>query len=95
MDGLTPLERELLSYVEQLTEASRTSAQELSASGLHMRTELDGLRNSVIALVKSQLSLVETLNAWTQTGSDTLRNSPQLKDSMEHARRAQKLLGTR
>lgn len=95
MDGLTPLERELLSYVEQLTEASRTSAQELSASGLHMRTELDGLRSCVISLVRSQALLAEFLNGWAQTGSDTLRNSPQLKDSMEHARRAQKHLGTR
>ncbi|MGR3761093.1 hypothetical protein ACUXV3_13340 [Roseobacteraceae bacterium NS-SX3] len=88
MDGLTPLERELLGYVEQLTEASKASAQELTASGQHRRTELDGLRGSMIALLRSQLSLVEALNGW-------MPESGRLNDSMEHAQRAKKLLGTR
>lgn len=88
MDGLTPLERELLGYVEQLTEASKASAQELTASGQDRRTELDGLRGSMIALLRSQLSLVEALNDW-------MPESAQLADSMRHAQTAQKRLGTR
>lgn len=88
MDGLTPLERELLGYVEQLTEASKASAQELTASGQSTRTELDGLRSSLIALLRSQLSLVSALNGW-------MPESAQLNDSMEHAQRAKKHLGTR
>lgn len=94
MDGLTPLERELLGYVEQLTEASKASAQELTASAQDRRTELDGLRGSMIALLRSQLSLVEALNGWMQDASDTGRVSPRLKDSLEHALTAQKRLGT-
>lgn len=88
MDGLTPLERELLGYVEQLTEASKASAQELTASGQDRRTELDGLRGSMIALLRSQLSLVEALNGWMPA-------SAQLADSMRHAQTAKKHFETR
>jgi len=95
MDGLTPLERELLSYVEQLTEASKASAQELTASGQDRRTELDGLRGSMIALLRSQLSLVATLSGWMQDGPDTAQAHSKLKDSMAHALEAQKRLVTR
>lgn len=94
MDGLTPLECELLGYVEQLTEASKASARELTASAQDRRTELDGLRGSMIALLRSQLSLVEALNGWMQDASDTAQVSPRLKDSLEHALTAQKRLGT-
>lgn len=95
MDGLTPLERELLSYVEQLTEASKASAQELTASGRDRRTELDGLRGSMIALLRSQLSLVAALSGWMQDGPDTAQAPLRLKDSMSHALEAQKRLVTR
>ena len=95
MDGLTPLERELLGYVEQLTEASKVSAQELTASGQDRRTELDGLRGSMIALLRSQLSLVEALNGWMQGGADTAQAQLRLKDSLSLALEAQKRLGTR
>lgn len=88
MDGLTPLERELLGYVEQLTEASKASAQELTASGQDRRTELDGLRGSMIALLRSQLSLVEALSGW-------MPESAQLADSMRHAQTAKKYFETR
>jgi len=95
MDGLTPLERELLGYVEQLTEASKASAQELTASGEDRRTELDGLRGSMIALLRSQLSLVATLSGWMQDGPGTAQAHSKLKDSMAHALEAQKRLVTR
>ena len=95
MDGLTPLERELLGYVEQLTEASKASAQELTASGQGRRTELDGLRGSMIALLRSQLSLVAALSGWMQDGPDTAQAHSKLKDSMAHALEAQKRLLTR
>ena len=95
MDGLTPLERELLGYVEQLTEASKASAQELTASAQDRRTELDGLRGSMIALLRSQLSLVEALNGWMRDGPDTTQDPSKLKDSLSLALEAQKRLGTR
>lgn len=95
MDGLTPLERELLGYVEQLTEASKASVQELTASAQDGRTELDGLRGSMIALLRSQLSLVEALNGWMQDGPDTGSAPSKLKDSLSLALEAQRRLGTR
>lgn len=95
MDGLTPLERELLGYVEQLTEASKASAQELTAFGQDRRTELDGLRGSMIALLRSQLSLAEALNGWMQGGPDTAQAPLRLKDSLSLALEAQKRLGRR
>ncbi len=88
MHGLTALERELLSCVERLTEASKESAQELTTYGEETRTELAGLRSSVIALLRSQLSLAAALSAW-------MPDSAQLNDSMEQAQRAKKHLETR
>lgn len=80
MDGLTALERELLAYVERLTQASEASARELTASGQITRKELDGLRICVTALLKSQVSLAEALNGLAQQHPDIVRNTPELRN---------------
>ena len=99
MDGLTPLERELLKYVEQLTEASKASAQELQACearwAQETRTELDGLKLCVMGLVKSQHSLIGALDGWMREDQTYAQISSKLKDSLESAKTAEKQLDTR
>lgn len=89
MDGLTALERELLSCVERLTRASEASAQELKSSGSEMRTELDGLHGSMIALARSQILLVKALSDWMQEASGIETTPSKLQDSLKLAQRAQ------
>ena len=94
MDGLTPLERELLGYVEQLTEASKASAQELKACEARWaqdtKAELDGLKLCVIGLVRSQASLVAALNGWMAEDQTYAQLLQRLKDSLESVQKAQK-----
>ena len=99
MDGLTPLERELLNYVEQLTEASKASAQELKACEARWaqdtKVELDGLKLCVIGLVRSQASLVAALNGWMAEGQNYEQLSTQLKNSLENIQKAEKQVDKR
>lgn len=68
--GLTPLERELLSYVDALTQASEHSAQALSAlerrSTGRIEQRLDSLEDCTMRLVRSQDALARSLIAWLQ-----------------------------
>ena len=98
MDGLTPLERELLDYVEQLTEAAKASAQELKACEARWaqdtKAELDGLKLCVIGLVRSQASLVAALNGWMAEDQTYEQLSSKLKDSLQNVQRAEAQINT-
>lgn len=98
MEGLTPLERELLNYVEQLTEASKVSAQELQACEARWaqdtKAELDGLKLCVVGLVRSQASLAAALNGWMIDDQNYAYISARLKDSLENVEKAEKQINT-
>ena len=98
MDGLTPLERELLGYVEQLTLASKASAEALAACEARWtqetKAELDGLKLCVIGLVRSQASLIAVLDGWMREDQTYAQLSSKLKTSLETVRKAETHLGT-
>lgn len=99
MDGLTPLERELLGYVAQLTKASDASAKALNDCERRWtqetKADLDGLKGCVAALARSQNSLIAALDGWMREDQTYAQLSQKLKDSSEHMQRAQTHLGTR
>lgn len=98
MDGLTPLEREFLSYVEQLTQASNISAQQLEACEARWahetKAELDGLKLRVMGQVNSQHSLISALDGRMRENQTYAQLSSKLKDSLENATEAEKQLDT-
>lgn len=88
MDGLTALERELLSYVERLTEASEMSAQALKDLEQHSvketRTDIASLKCSMVSLARSQQSLVVSLKGWIEQQISSEQLSPKLAESARH-----------
>lgn len=88
MDGLTALERELLSYVERLTEASEMSAQALKDLEQHSvketRTDIASLKRSMVSLARSQGSLVVSLKGWIEQRISLEQLSPKLEESAKH-----------
>jgi hypothetical protein len=98
MDGLTQLERELLTYVEQLTLASKASAEALGACEAQWtqetKAELDGLKLCVIGLVRSQASLIAVLGGWMREDQIYEQLSSRLKISLETIKKAETHLTT-